>query len=917
MELVANRPVVEGEVRRALTSQRGSKRNTVLLLRADPQWRDDPEFTMEADGRSVKVRVAACPTVLSVLAAMSAARADGAYLVVLTPVNEQEVGDSVLARAIQPAIKPINRWDLVQDAFGATRLDPALTRGKNAWVAEALLDAQPAGGWRRLAGTVLTRDTALNRLAATRLGIQDADDSPVDAAALLQWTTDAPAVASFLQLSDPERDGLADWLTETAGLVATVVLSMAASGKIPDAVPFGLAVAALYGAEADATIHVARGRAQERFLGGRELGAAALRAFGEAAESLVTRWADNGHAAQAAGLRGRAEAILAGLGGDDSPRSLASRSRVLDAGLDARFATLAEALRVALPRSASPAASPLAPLVAGERLVPVEDALRQIDEHGRSRDHATEIRAAESAVRLARWLAAPEKSPHTLADAATRMLRSWGWADRAVVALSRPGTYGGPSLAEAYGELCRLARARRAGLDASFAAKLASWTETGSASDLVCAENLLERIARPVAAQRLPVIVVLDGMSAAVATELAEEITGRGLWLEAGRREDGREPALATVPSVTAISRTSLLTGTLRSGSQAEERSGFAAFWGRIGSALSNNTHLAADPGNALSDQARIAILDTDSVVGVVLNAIDDTLDKGATTTRWTVEAVKYLGPVLDEARRAGRPVILTADHGHVLDRGQPIHPAKSDSARYRTGVPGPGSGEIAIRGERVLGGEVIAAVDEGIHYTPRKAGYHGGASAAEVVIPVITLLPSDTLLPPGWSLYDAVGHAPAWWTAAPVRESQPAAVAPPQARRKSPPAGPKRQAPAESAALFEAEEIIEVPAPTASLGAQVVASSRMASQRQFVRRAPDDAKIAALIDALVTSGGRLTLTEAAAAVAEPVVRMRSGYLAQLTRLLNVDSYPVLTLKDGGTMVDLNEQLLRQQFMVN
>jgi hypothetical protein len=141
--------------------------------------------------------------------------------------------------------------------------------------------------------------------------------------------------------------------------------------------------------------------------------------------------------------------------------------------------------------------------------------------------------------------------------------------------------------------------------------------------------------------------------------------------------------------------------------------------------------------------------------------------------------------------------------------------------------------------------------------------------------------------------------------------------VAPPQARRKSPPAGPKRQAPAESAALFEAEEIIEVPAPTASLGAQVVASSRMASQRQFVRRAPDDAKIAALIDALVTSGGRLTLTEAAAAVAEPVVRMRSGYLAQLTRLLNVDSYPVLTLKDGGTMVDLNEQLLRQQFMVN
>jgi hypothetical protein len=40
-----------------------------------------------------------------------------------------------------------------------------------------------------------------------------------------------------------------------------------------------------------------------------------------------------------------------------------------------------------------------------------------------------------------------------------------------------------------------------------------------------------------------------------------------------------------------------------------------------------------------------------------------------------------------------------------------------------------------------------------------------------------------------------------------------------------------------------------------------------------------------------------------------------SGYLAQAVRLLNVDSYPVLQLKDGGKMVELSEQLLRQQFL--
>ncbi len=710
-------------------------------------------------------------------------------------------------------------------------------------------------------------------------------------------------MASFQQLRAPERDGLIDWLTETVGPVATVVFAMAASGRIPDAVPFGLAIAALHGAEADATIHTARVRAEERFLGGRELGAAVLTAFGEAAESLVTRWSDNGHAAQAEGLRSRAEAILAGLGGsDDGTRSLASRSQVLDAGLDARFSALATALRTALPKPAPAATSPLAPLLAGDRLSSVE-----------SRDHAAQIHAAESAVRLARWLATPEKPPETLAEAATRMLRSWGWADRALVALSHPGTSRVPGLAEAYGELCRLARGRRAALDAAFAAKLASWTEAGSVTDLICTENLLERIARPVAPQRPPVIIVLDGMSAAVATQLVDEITGRGSWLEAGRRDDGREPALATVPSVTAISRTSLLTGTLRSGGQAEERSGFAAFWGRATSALFHKADLTADPGKAVADRVRDAILDTDTVVGVVLNAIDDTLDKGATATRWTVESVKYLGPVLDEARRAGRPVILTADHGHVLDRGQPIHPAASDSARYRAGVPGPGAGEITIRGERVLGGEVIAAVDEAIHYTPRKAGYHGGASAAEVVIPVITLLPSDTLLPAGWSLYDAVGHAPAWWNATPVREPRSTPTPPRQAKRKSPPAGPRGQAAEESGTLFGAEDIIEVTAPKASLGAQVVASPRMASQRQFVRRAPDDTSIAALIDALAGAGGRLTVTEVAAATGEPPVRM-SGYLAQVTRLLNVDGYAVLQTTEGGRTVELNASLLRRQF---
>jgi hypothetical protein len=87
-----------------------------------------------------------------------------------------------------------------------------------------------------------------------------------------------------------------------------------------------------------------------------------------------------------------------------------------------------------------------------------------------------------------------------------------------------------------------------------------------------------------------------------------------------------------------------------------------------------------------------------------------------------------------------------------------------------------------------------------------------------------------------------------------------------------------------------------------------------MTAQRQFVRRAPDNASVARLIDALTQAGGRLTVTEAATAAGESPVRM-SGYLAQIIRLLNVDGYAVLQTRDDGRMVELNQELLRQQFL--
>jgi hypothetical protein len=107
--------------------------------------------------------------------------------------------------------------------------------------------------------------------------------------------------------------------------------------------------------------------------------------------------------------------------------------------------------------------------------------------------------------------------------------------------------------------------------------------------------------------------------------------------------------------------------------------------------------------------------------------------------------------------------------------------------------------------------------------------------------------------------------------------------------------------------------DVVDLEKKAVSLGVQVAESPRMAAQRQFVRRAPGNESVAALIDALVEAGGRLTIAEAAAATGQPPVRM-SGYLAQVIRLLNVEGSAVLQTLDSGRTVELNVALLKQQF---
>ncbi|MGI8815618.1 MAG: BREX-2 system phosphatase PglZ, partial [Pseudonocardia sp.] len=436
-------------------------------------------------------------------------------------------------------------------------------------------------------------------------------------------------------------------------------------------------------------------------------------------------------------------------------------------------------------------------------------------------------------------------------------------------------------------------------------------------------EEVLDVVVTPLAtADAAPLVLVLDGMSAAVAAELGEQLAARA-WVEVSPELDRRAAAVATIPSVTRASRTSLLTGRPQAGDQSTETQGFAAFWRRHRrtATLAHKADIGGSAGHRLAEPL-VAALAGGDVVGVVLNTIDDALDHGreGDRTTWRLADITYLPELLDAARSYRRPVVLVGDHGHVLERsptgtgasGAGLTAAEGvESARWRTGEPG--VGEVALAGPRVLlgDGRVVVPWREDIRYTRRRSGYHGGASLAEMAVPILVMLPSVDLLPAGWSVIAPESTVPLWWTGRPVTE-------PPAPVRKAAPIKKVRAAKPVVEGLFDVPEVVAptpVAAPAATtLGSRVVGSPVYEVQRKFVPRAPDRAAIAGLVDTLARADGRMSPIAVAAAVGR-AGRDPDFVVATVQRLLNVEGYAVLSV-EGGRTVRLNVDLLCQQFGV-
>ncbi|SCL20122.1 BREX-2 system phosphatase PglZ [Micromonospora inyonensis] len=912
---VAVRPAaVRRKVEAWLAEQDGTD---AIVLLARPEWTDEPVLTVAG----TPVRVVPCPTPIAARAAL-ADRAADEKLVLLTDLSDAELGDGLLAHVSMQTSRSVDPWELVRQAFGGqTRLDldPTLVR-TGRWVADALTELAPVDGWAPPAGTIVTRDHALRHLAGAVLGL---DPDELDGAGLLQWSTDAPTQMRFLDLSAEWVDGIGTYLVEIAGPVAVPVVAAVRAGHGVDAIALGLLAGVLWprggGSATDVETAVARTRL-ERYFGGARLTDAQATAYLEAAEAWIYRALDGDDQVrhEARRMLRRAEEIAAEI--DMTGRLVASD--LLPLGFTQRMRAFAAAVRLAVP-------VPRSHLVDAGLIEQAQERLTDVEAH-RSADRKR-VETARMAVRLLRWLATPDASaPATMLAAVHRQVREDGWVDRARLDIfaGDPDT----QVAQAYRSLHAAVDHRRSRHDRHFAELLQDTTaaerEPGA---LLRVEDVLDRVVRPILDNgRRVLLLLLDGMGAAAGIEIAETLARNGAWTELTPGGGARTGVLAALPTVTMVNRCSLFSGRITVGDRNVEVREFTARF--PGSVLLHKADLRTPAGLAVDPEVAQALGDPAvPMVAAVINTIDDALDRSDPgTTEWGPDTVNGLRDLL--AVTQDRVVVLLSDHGHVVDRGAEaeLRPSDSSENRWRPASTAPGDGELFFSGSRVAlgGGSVVLPWQEQLRYGPRKAGYHGGASAAEAVIPLLLFAAHDETAVPGWA--GAPVSSPEWWRE-PLRQASPengAAGSTPDAATRTGSGTTGRVArrprtPAQDEGLFDLPSSPPLaappPVPTAPPAdpAEALVEALLASpiyaERRDTRAPIADERVAALVATLVAGNGRATLDTLATRAGVPAHRI-TGLFAALRRLLQVEGYPVLSLDPDGRTAKLDIPLLVEQF---
>lgn len=852
-------------------------------------WLGDPEIRVNGE----RLPVAVCGSALQVSEALASRTNAGVPVVVVTALEDSQLSLDVLARFAGRRLHRIDRWQIVRDLFRARQIDPRLSG--QGWIADALLQKVPEGGYPPAASGLLDADTVWTHLCQQHLGLPDGRP---DAIALLGWSLVGHNLHRYEALNTEFRAGLRQRIEGTAGATGTAMLDALDAGYGQLLLPIGLVCEILFSSHGRTDLGIAQARARlEPYLAGRMLSSEVGSAWFQSSAAVLATLSD---ASQREWLD-RTQTLLTDL----KATEYSALSGVLPSGFNQRLAQFAASLQDVLSGRTS--------------LDQLEASAADLRRHAQAIRQVDRLRRVRMALRLAHYLGTgpPEARPTSLSQVSLAYAEEGGYVDWARRYLS--GGDETEALARAFGMLSNSVRELRERQNREFARLLSDWHKTPATLEgLLPIEQALSAIVAALAAATPVLLLVVDGMNYAVFRELCDDLKEQG-WIELTNRQDRPLPSLVSIiPSVTETSRASLLAGRVIQGHSASEKHSFATHPDllsvcRVGRppVLFHKGELVEPGATGLAAAVRDAIRDANrKIVGVVLNAVDDHLARSDQLRfSWTVSQFHYLDAMLYEAQLANRVVIVTSDHGHVLEDGS-WHLAGSEEERWRAYSDALVEQELMFEGPRIEQAtgfrRIVVPWSERVRYGQKKQGYHGGATPQEVLVPIGVLTTPDRAIV-GWEALP--DRKPAWWNALETPPAQ-AYIGPARMTRS-----PKRRAEAQQSFLRDVETDRDVE-PAVDWIARLLGSSIFEAQRRMAgRRAPSNRHIEVFLKVLDQHHNRISRWALAQALGQPDFRLR-GLLVGLQRLLNVDGYQIVTVDEGAGTITLDRQLLDKQFQL-
>jgi hypothetical protein len=796
------------------------------------------------------------------------AQAQGNPLLCLTQLEDHELGLDLRCRLHKRRVRRVDAWTAVKHLFQCQRVESSLVTQPH--LAAYLLESQPPERYPKAKGEILTAEHGWSCLFHHRLNMPG---EYLDALSLLTWA--AGDCTAYLDAPDDLKQSARTRVTETCGELGRAILATVDDNQL-NATALGLALRCVASESPDIVQEKALTRV-EQYVGNKPLSAKLAREWADAAEHLVETASES-----TAGLLDQAAKILTLLKAENK----AFLSDVLPEGLSQRLETLAGDLKKAVDTG----------LLSTE----LESDCQS------SRSHRAlnpeQNKALLMLPRLLRWLHSPASSGKRSFPELTHHFAH----DTAYAEWARLRCEGGlPSeLRPSVKLLLDKVSERLEGEAQTFSKGLAAWNEAGEPGDgLWKVEQLVDSLLLPIVSQKGGrfLLVVLDGCGWPTLHELMESFPDKN-WLRLSPEGSSKAPPLlATYPSVTEFSRTSLLCGSLMQGNSSVEKTRFrehAALKAACAQGYppllfhkadldDGHGHLSSEVENKIGNPKHKAI-------GVVLNAVDDHLDRDDQICHpWNLSTIRYLSDLVTRAYQSDRLLILVSDHGHVLERGAELRkPKEGGGARWRPGEKAK-TGEIVLTGPRVLSGgnSVVMPWSERLRYTNKKNGYHGGCHPAELVCSLLVLSKSQVSALKGWD--EAYQPKPSWWYQdKPEKRRQRAG----QSKKPSPP----KRAKIPTGQML----LIEDPVPPPQSFSDLVFNFPLVVESwKQAKDGPDQQWAKDLLDRLEKNGDKAGVGELASHFGIAEDRFRELLQAVSTRLLIDGQYLVSVTPDAGTVL--------------